>query len=137
MGLEVLLASVMPQGREESAWSQVAAILTIARFWKPSSERFIESTWYRETALDDLLGVAAAKVQTDRLHAALDRLPPHKEAIEKHRKGRVGELFDLEYELLLQDITSTYFEGECVANPLGQRGGSRDKRPDCLQVCIG
>ena len=64
-------------------------------------------------------------------------LLPHKEAIEKHLKERLGDLFDLKYELLLYDVTSTYFEGQCLANPMAQRGYSRDSRPDCLQVCIG
>ena len=97
----------------------------------------IESTWYRRTALEDLLGVPVAKVHTDRLYAGLDRLLPHKEAIEKHLKQRLGDLFDLTYDLLLYDITSTYFEGECLGNPMAQRGYSRDSRPDCKQVCIG
>jgi transposase len=64
-------------------------------------------------------------------------LSQYKETIEKHLKERLGDLFDLKYELLLYDITSTYFEGECPANPLAQRGYSRDSRPDCLHVCIG
>jgi transposase len=67
----------------------------------------------------------------------LDALLPHKEAIEQHLKQRLGDLFDLKYDLLLYDVTSTYFEGECRGNPLAQRGYSRDSRPDCLQVCIG
>jgi len=62
---------------------------------------------------------------------------PHKESLEKHLKDRLGELFGLKYDLLLYDVTSTYFEGECQANPLAQRGYSRDKRSDCKQVCIG
>ena len=115
----------------------VAAILTIARFCEPSSELHIETTWYRRTALEDLLGVAVEKIHTDRLYAGLDWLLPHKEAIEKHLKERLGDLFDLKYELLLYDVTSTYFEGQCAANSLAQRGYSRDSRPDCLQVCIG
>jgi transposase len=115
----------------------VAAILTIARFCEPQSELHIETTWYRRTALEDLLGVAVEKVHTDRLYSGLDWLLPHKEAIEKHLKDRLGSLFDLEYDLLLYDVTSTYFEGECKANPLARRGYSRDSRPDCPQVCIG
>ena len=89
----------------------VAAILTIARFCEPSSELHIEDHWYRRTALEDLLGVPAEKVHTDRLYAGLDQLLPHKESIEKHLKERLGDLFDLKYELLLYDVTSTYFEG--------------------------
>ena len=62
---------------------------------------------------------------------------PHKEAIEKHLRGRVGELFAPSQELLIYDVTSTYFEGQCAKNPQAKRGHSRDHRPDCLQVCIG
>jgi transposase len=67
----------------------------------------------------------------------LDALLPHKEALEVFLKERLGELFSLQYDLLLYDVTSTYFEGEAKGNPLAQRGYSRDHRPDCKQVCIG
>ncbi len=137
LGLEELLGRQMPVGREEVRWPLVAAILVIARFCEPSSELHIEDTWYPRTALEDLLGVAPAKVHTDRLYQGLDELLPHKEAIESHLKRRLGELFDVKYDLLLYDITSTYFEGLCQGNPMAKRGYSRDNRPDCLQVCIG
>lgn len=137
LGLDVLLEELMPCGREEVGWPDVAAILVLARFCEPASELHIETTWYRRTALEDLLGVPLEKVHTDRLYAGLDQLLPHKEAIEKHLKGRLGDLFELSYDLLLYDITSTYFEGEAKANPLARRGYSRDKRPDCPQVLIG
>jgi transposase len=136
LGLDTLLEQEMSRGRAEVAWHLVAAILTIARFCEPSSELHIETTWYRRTALEDLLHVRPEKVHTDRLYAALDELLPHKATIEKHLKGRLGQLFDLDYELLLYDVTSTYFEGQCKGNPQAKRGYSRDKRPDCLQVCI-
>jgi transposase len=97
----------------------------------------IESTWYRGTALEDLLGVPVDKVHTDRLYGGLDWLLPLKPLVEKHLKERLGTLFDLKYDLLLYDVTSTYFEGQCRKNPLAMRGYSRDSRPDCLQVCIG
>jgi transposase len=135
--LDVLLDRIMPRGREEIAWSHMAAILTIARLCEPSSELHIEDTWYRSTALDDLLGIPVEKVHTDRLYDALDRLLPHKDELEQHLRQRLGDLFDLNYDLLLYDITSTYFEGECRRNPLAKRGYSRDSRPDCLQVLIG
>jgi hypothetical protein len=137
LGLDELLRRLMPAGREDVPWPTVAAILAIARFCEPSSELHIEDTWYRRTALDDLLGVAPEQVHTDRLYAGLDAVLPHKEAIERHLKGRMGDLFDLKYDLLLYDVTSTYFEGQCLANPMAQRGYSRDCRPDCVQVCIG
>jgi transposase len=137
LGLDTLLEELASEGREEVPWPVVAAILTIARFCEPQSELHIETTWYRRTALEDLLGVAVEKVHTDRLYSGLDWLLPHKAAIEKHLKDRLGSLFDLEYDLLLYDVTSTYFEGECKTNPLARRGYSRDSRPDCPQVCIG
>jgi transposase len=127
----------MPPGREQVPWPIVAAILTIGRFCEPSSELHIEDSWYSRTALEDLLSVSPQKVHTDRLYAGLDWLLAHKQAIEKHLKERLGELFDLKYELLLYDVTSTYFEGECRSNPMAKHGYSRDNRPDCLQVCIG
>jgi hypothetical protein len=137
LGLDGLLQRLMPAGKEEVSWPAVAAILTIARFCEPSSELHIEDTWYPRTALDDLLGVQAAKVHTDRLYDGLDQLLPHKDAIEKHLSARLGELFDLKYDVLFYDITSTYFEGQCLGNPMARRGYSRDSRPDCVQVCIG
>jgi len=137
LGLDTLLSDRMPPGREQIPWPIVVAILTIGRFCEPSSELHIEDSWYRRTALEDLLGVSPQKVHTDRLYAGLDWLLAHKPAIEKHLKERLGELFDLTYDLLLYDVTSTYFEGECRRNPMAQHGYSRDSRPDCLQVCIG
>lgn len=137
LGLDELLEGLIESGREDVSWSTVAAILTIARFCEPSSELHIEEKWYRRTALEDLLGVAPEKVHTDRLYGGLDQLLPHKEALEKHLRQRLGELFELQCDLLLYDITSTYFEGDAEGNPLAQRGYSRDSRPDRPQVCIG
>jgi transposase len=137
LGLEQLLEREIEPGREEVPWATVAAILTIARFCEPSSELHIEEKWYRRTALEELLGVAPEKVHTDRLYAGLDKLLPHKETLEKHLRQRFGELFELKCDLLLYDITSTYFEGDMEGCPLAQRGYSRDSRGDRPQVCIG
>lgn len=137
LGADKLLSDRMPEGRQEVRWHVVAAILTIARFCEPSSELHIEDSWYSRTALEDLLGVPPQKVHTDRLYTALDQLLTHKDAIEKHLKERLGDLFDLKYDLLLYDVTSTYFEGDCRGNRMAKHGYSRDSRPDCLQVCIG
>ena len=104
---------------------------------EPASELHIAEDWYRRTALDDLLGVPAERINDDRLYRALDRLLPHKQALETHLKERLGALFDLDYELLLYDVTSTYFEGQAEGNGLARRGYSRDHRGDCMQVCIG
>jgi len=137
VGLDLLLEQLLPQGREDVPWPLVVAILVIARFCEPSSELHIEHTWYRRSALEELLGVPIAKVYTDRLYQGLDLLLLHKAALEKHLKERLGNLFDLKYDLLLYDVTSTYFEGQCPGNPKAKRGYSRDSRSDCLQVCIG
>src|SRR5437660_11361727 len=118
----------MPAGREDVRWPVVAAILTSARFCEPSSELFIEQTWYRRTALGDLPGVAIAKVHTDRLYEGLDELLKYKEAIEKHLKERLGDLFNLTYDMLLYDVTSTYLEGACDGNRLASSDYSRDRR---------
>jgi transposase len=137
VGLDQLLQRVLPRGREEVPWATMAAVLVIARLCEPSSELHIAEDWFRRTALDDLLGIAEAKVNDDRCYRGLDQLLVHKAALETHIKDRLGTLFDLDYDLLLYDVTSTYFEGLAAANPLAQRGHSRDHRSDCKQVCIG
>ena len=137
VGLGELLEGLMPPGREEVAWSIMSLVLVICRLCDPSSELKIAETIYRQSALPELLGVGAEKVNDDRLYRALDRLLPHKTELEKHLKTRLGELFELKYDLLLYDVTSTYFEGQAEGNDLARRGYSRDSRPDCKQVCIG
>lgn len=136
LGLDTLCAERMPEGREKIPWATMAAILVSARLCEPSSELHIAEDWYRRTALDDIVGVPVERVNDDRLYRALDQLLVHKEALESHLRGRLGELFSIDYDLLLYDVTSTYFEGACQANPMAMRGHSRDHRPDCKQVCI-
>ncbi|TFH55437.1 MAG: IS1634 family transposase, partial [Gemmatimonadales bacterium] len=136
LGLEDLLGGLIPEGREEVSWAKMAAILTIARLCEPSSELHIAEDWYRRSALQDLLEIPPEKVNENRLYRALDQILDHKEALEKHLKEKLGTLFNLKYDLMLYDVTSTYFEGAAAANPLAQRGHSRDQRPDCKQVCI-
>jgi transposase len=112
----------------------MAMVLVLGRRCEPSSELHLAERFYESSALADLLGVPAEKVNEDRLYRALDALLPHKKALEKHLKEKLGELFELDYDLLLYDVTSTYFEGEAERNPLAVRGYSRDHRPDCKQV---
>ena len=127
---------LIPEGREDIPWSRIAAALVIGRLCMPSSELSLAEDLYRQTALDDLLGIPEAKVNDDRLYRTLDRVLVHKNAIEQHLRNRLGELFGIQYDLLLYDVTSTYFEGLAEANPQAKRGHSRDHRPDCKQVCI-
>jgi transposase len=135
--LDEFFTKHLPRGREHIAWSKMALVLVICRLCRPSSELHIAEHLFEETALADLLGIPSKVINEDRLYRALDKILPHKEALEEHLKERAGSLFDLDYELFLYDVTSTYFEGEALANPLAQRGYSRDHRSDCKQVCLG
>ena len=137
LGLDDFFEQRIERGREDVSWGTMAAILTIARFCEPASELHIADTWYRRTALEELLGVTPEQIHTTRLYDALDQLLPHKDALETHVRQRLGELFELKCDLLLYDVTSTYFEGEMEGCPLAQRGYSRDSRGDRPQVCIG
>jgi transposase len=137
LGLMEWFQQAMPVGDEDVPWSAMAAILILCRLLDPSSELHIAEHLYDQLALADLLGVPADKVNDDRLYRALDALIPHKDALQKHLADRLGELFQLDYDLLLYDVTSTYFEGQANGNPQARRGYSRDHRSDCKQVCIG
>ena len=110
--LDTFCTKVMENGREKIGWADIAMILVVARLCEPSSELHIAEDWYRRTALEDLLGIPAHRVHHTRLYEGLDKLLPHKEELEVHLKNRLGELFNLDYDLLLYDVTSTYFEGE-------------------------
>jgi len=136
LGLEELCERLQPAGQEHISWAKMAAVLTAARFCEPSSELHIAEDWYRRTALCDLLQLGDEEVNKDRLYRGLDHLLVHKAALEAHLSQRCGELFAVQNEVLLYDVTSTYFEGLAEGNPQAQRGHSRDHRPDCKQVCI-
>jgi transposase len=136
LGLKSELDRLMPAGREEVPWSIMSLVLVICRLCDPSSELRIAEHLYERSAMPDLLGVGPEKINDDRLYRALDELLPHKAELEKHLKQRLGELFNLTYDLLLYDVTSTYFEGQCLGNEQAKRGYSRDSRGDCKQVCI-
>jgi len=139
LGLRKLLSECLgeKEGKADIPWSTMILLLVAARFCEPSSELHIEDTWYQRTALSDLLGIPPEKVNTDRLYRAMDNLLPHKETLEKHLKERMGNLFELSFDLLLYDVTSTFFEGEAKKNKKAKHGHSRDQRSDCKQVCIG
>lgn len=136
IGLEALCQHLLPLGEERIAWSKMASVLVIARFCEPSSELHIAEDWYRRTALCDLLQLGDEAVNKDRLYRGLDHLLAHKSALEARLSQRCGELLGLCNEVLLYDVTSTYFEGQALANPQAQRGYSRDHRSDCKQVLV-
>lgn len=135
-GLAELCEGLLPCGKEAVPWSKMAAVLVAARLCEPSSELHIAEDWYRRTALCDLLQLDGDLVNKDRLYRGLDLLLEHKAALEAHLSRRCGELFAIDNEVLLYDVTSTYFEGEAEGNELARRGYSRDHRPDRKQVCI-
>ena len=118
------------------AWLTIFKILTISRFYHPSSELHIAEHLYEHSAMEDFFGIPAAKIYDNRLYRGLDHLLCHKQALQKHLKERLGSLFDIKYDLFLYDVTSTYFEGEHADSELCQRGYSRDSRRDCKQICI-
>lgn len=133
---DLFYESIMDKGREEVSWGKMAAVLACARLCEPSSELHIAEDWYRRSALGDLLQLSPDLVNKDRLYRALGQILLHKDALESHLSRRFGELFEAQNEILLYDVTSTYFEGEALGNPKAKRGYSRDHRPDCKQVCI-
>ena len=102
--------------RPDIAWSKAAAVLAINRLCDPGSELSIEETWYKTTALDDLLNIDSDKIHTDRLYECLDKMIKHKNELEKHLKSKYGELFEAKFDVLLYDLTSTYFEGNAKGN---------------------
>jgi len=135
--LDAFFDDAMVRGREAIPWATIACILTLARFCAPSSELQIADFWYGKTALDDLLGVAPDEVNDDRLYRGLDAVLPHKDKLFEHLQRVYGDFFGLTFDLLLYDVTSTFFEGLGNGNAQAKRGYSRDSRPDCVQVCIG
>src|SRR3984893_1267958 len=136
IGLEAFCERLLPVGQERIAWAKMATVLVATRFCEPSSELHIAEDWYRRTALCDLLQLGDEQITKDRLYRGLDHLLAHKAALEAHLSQRCGELFAVTNEVLLYDVTSTYFEGQADGNAQAQRGYSRDHRPDCKQVLI-
>ena len=124
-------------GREDVPGAMRAMTLVIARLCDCSSELHIAKHFEKDIGLGDLPGVGQDKINDERLDRTLDQWIPHKESMEIQLKDRLGTLFGLEYDILLYDVTSTYFEGQANDNDLAQRGYSRDHRGDCKQVCIG
>ena len=137
LGLHTLLQEIIAAGDEEVPWELTACLLTVARFCGQRSELEVAERWYADSALEDLLGVPSGQVNDARLYRGLDVLHAHKEQLCQHLLRRYQDWFGVEFEFLLYDVTSTYFEGQALRNPKAARGYSRDHRPDCKQVNIG
>jgi transposase len=137
LGLKQFFEEHIEQGKGSVSWSDIALLLATGRFCDQSTELALSERWYASTALGDILGIDEDKIYENRLYRGLDKVLPLRKKLFAHLKGRYESWFGTRFEFLLYDITSTYFEGECLRNPQAQRGYSRDKRPDCKQVCIG
>jgi transposase len=137
LGLHTVLKEIIEAGHEEVPWELTACILTVARFCGQRSELEVAQRWYADSALEDLLGVPFSQINDARLYRGLDVLHAHKERLCTHLLKRYQDWFGVEFEFLLYDVTSTYFEGQALGNEQAARGYSRDHRPDCKQVNIG
>ena len=135
LGLHQLLEELFDSGKEQVEWELIACIVVIARFCGNKSELEVAQRWYADSALEDLLGVAWQRVNESRLYRGLDVLHAQKDALCRHLLERYRDWFGIDFEFLLYDITSTYFEGQAQRNIQAKRGYSRDKRPDCLSAC--
>jgi hypothetical protein len=136
--LDDFFGSRLPLNREGTDWEKVLRILTVYRLLSPGSEWRLHRQWFATTALGDLLDVDARAVQDDTLYRCLDLLLPLKEELFGHLRQRWCDLFGATYQVLLYDLTSTYFECEVPGSEEDPRrfGYSRDKRGDCVQVVV-
>jgi len=136
LGLDGFWQQRLPDGREGVSWEKVLQLLVVNRWIDPGSEWRVHRQWFLGSAMDELLGVDFAVAEKDRLYRCLDRILEHKQELFVWLKQKWADLFHADFEVLLYDLTSTYFEGEMEENPKAKHGYSRDGRPDCLQVVI-
>jgi hypothetical protein len=134
--LDAFWAPRLPPSREGTRWLNVFKTLVLYRLLDPGSEWRLHRQWFEHSAVGDLLGEDFCLVQIDKLYRCLDKLLVHKQAFFSALKARWQDLFGIEFDVLLYDLTSTYFE--CDPPETGKRsfGYSRDKRSDCVQVVI-
>jgi Transposase DDE domain len=128
----------LPDSREGTNWRHVLQTLTIYRLLDPGSEWRLHRQWFKNSAMADLLAEDFGLAQKDNLYRCLDKVLEHREALFGYLRQRWEDLFGVKFEVLLYDLTSTYFES-APPFPEGdkrQYGYSRDKRPDCVQVVI-
>jgi transposase len=136
LGLHEFWETRLAGSREEVAWEKVLQLLVVNRLLDPGSEFRVHRQWYLSTAMDALLGTDFAVAEKDRLYRCLDRVLEHKQELFLWLRQKWADLFQADFEVLLYDLTSTYFEGAMEQNHKAKYGHSRDQRPDCLQVVI-
>jgi transposase len=136
LGLRAFWQRCLGQERGEVPWAKVVELLVVNRLCAPRSELSVHEKWFPQSAMDLLLGTDARVAEKDRLYRCLDRMIRHKQALEQHLAERWKDLFGATFDVLLYDLTSTYFEGQAVEVDKARRGYSRDHRPDCLQILL-
>src|SRR5437899_6295818 len=136
LGLDEFWQERLPEGREAVSWEKVLRLLVVNRLLDPGSEFHVHRQWFVDSAMDELLETDFAVAEKDRLYRCLDRVLEHKQELFAYLKQKWADLFGADFEGLLYDLTSSYFEGEMEQNPKAQRGYSRDGRPDCVQLVI-
>ena len=136
LGLASFWKEKLGAERGEVPWAKVLQLLAVNRLCEPGSEFAVHRQWFLNSAMDELLGVDFAAAEKDRLYRCLDRILTHKDELCRFLVERWKTLFDANFDVLLYDLTSTYFEGSCAEIPKAKHGYSRDGRPDCRQVVI-
>jgi hypothetical protein len=137
--LDRFWADRLPPNRKGTRWDQILQVLASYRLIAPGSEWRLHRQWFGNSAMADLLGADFGLAEEHKLYACHDLLLEHKEALFSHLVGRWRDLFNADFDVLLYDLTSTYFEVNASDLPEGSKrrhGYSRDKRPDCPQVVI-
>src|SRR5262252_3983977 len=136
LGLDEFWQQRLPEARKAVSWEKVLRLLVVNRLLEPGSEFHVHRQWFVDSAMDELLETDFAVAEKDRLYRCLDRVLEHKQELFVWLKQKWADLFHADFEVLLYDLTSTYFEGELEQNPKAKRGYSRDGRPDCVQLVI-
>jgi transposase len=136
LGLDLFWREQLGDERGEVPWEKVLQLLAVNRLCAPGSEFAVHRRWFVDSAMDELLECEFEVAEKDRLYRCLDRIVKHKDALCQHLVGRWKTLFDARFDILLYDLTSTYFEGSCEQIPKARHGYSRDGRSDCRQVVI-
>lgn len=134
--LSLFWQKCLPEGKTTVPWFKVLELLTVRQLVAPGSKWHLHRRWFLSSAMDQLLEEDFAIAAKNRLYECLDHIDRHRQALFTHLQGRWKDLFGATYDLLLYDLTSTYFEGEMKQAPKAKHGYSRDKRSDCRQVVI-
>jgi transposase len=136
LGFDAFWQQRLGNERGEVPWAKVLELLAVNRLLDPRSELFVHEKWFPQTAMDVLLDCDFAVAHKDRLYRCLDRIVEHKGELEQHLASKWKDLFGASFDIILYDLTSTYFEGSAEGVAKAKRGYSRDHRPDCKQLVI-